>query len=63
MAKTLVIGANGTVGTELVRLLGVAHHHRPAHECLRDALGQLPASRPTLIQQLSTTDSFGSPKP
>jgi len=48
--------------TELARLLGVAHHQRQAHESLRDALGQLPASRNTLIQQLSTTDSLGSPK-
>lgn len=48
---------------ELARLLGVAHHQRPAHECLGDALGPLPACRPSLIQQLSSADSFGSPKP
>ena len=48
---------------ELARLLGVAHHQRPAHECLRDALGTLPTSRPSLTQQLFSADSFGSPSP
>ncbi|KAB2641828.1 MAG: DNA repair protein RecO [Verrucomicrobia bacterium] len=49
--------------SELARLLGVAHHQRQADESLSEALGPLPASRPTLIQQLATADGFGSPKP
>jgi len=49
--------------SELARLLGVAHAQRPADLSLQDALGPLPASRRTLIEQLSVPDSFGSPKP
>lgn len=48
---------------ELARLLGVAHHQRPADECLLNALGPLPASRRILIEQLSLAASLGSPKP
>jgi DNA repair protein RecO (recombination protein O) len=48
---------------ELARLLGVAHDQRPAEVALHDALGPLPASRPVLIEQLSTTASFSSSRP
>ena len=39
--------------SELARLLGVAHDQRPAEVCLQNALGLLPATRRTLIEQLS----------
>jgi DNA repair protein RecO (recombination protein O) len=45
---------------ELARLLGVFDHQRPAELCLRDALGQLPASRSELIGRLSSKSDFDS---
>jgi DNA repair protein RecO (recombination protein O) len=38
---------------ELARLLGISDDQRPAHLCLREALGQLPPSRHELLERLA----------
>lgn len=38
--------------SELARLLGIAHHTRPADQLLRELLGSLPASREQLLERL-----------
>ena len=43
---------------ELVRLLGISHDQRPPEVSLRDALGNLPASREELFERLSQARDF-----
>ena len=46
--------------TELVRMLGIAHHRQSADASLADTLGKLPASRDDLIERLSPPRDFSS---
>ncbi len=46
--------------SELARLLGVSHHRQSPDASLKEALGQLPATRNDLMERLSPTSDFSS---